>query len=64
MTNTIATIECATCSALLEVYRQEMPGEPNLGWSASDESLCKAPPVRRCPHARNEIKRRFSWFEG
>ena len=64
MPDTIATIECAACSALLEVYRQEMPGEANLGWTTSEEALCKAPPVRRCPHARAEMKRRFSWFDG
>ena len=64
MPNIIASIECSTCSAVLEIYRQEISGEPNLAWSTSDEGLCKAPPVRRCPHARNEIKRRFSWFDG
>jgi hypothetical protein len=56
----LATIECSTCSALLEVYPQAVPGEPSLGWSALDDGhLCKALPLRRCPHARTEIKLRF-----
>jgi hypothetical protein len=56
----LATIECATCSALLEVYPQDAPDEPSLGWSALDDGhLCQAPPLRRCPHARAEIKLRF-----
>jgi hypothetical protein len=62
--STIATVECSTCSALLEVSRQEVPGEPNLIWSTSDETPCRAPPVRRCPHARAEVKRRFAAFDG
>jgi hypothetical protein len=45
----IATIGYSTCSALLEVSRQERPGEPNVVWRTSDEALCKALPVRRCP---------------
>jgi hypothetical protein len=53
----VATIECSTCSALLEVYPQDVPGEPSLGWDAlNDGHLCKAPPMRRCPYARAEIK--------
>jgi hypothetical protein len=56
----LATIECATCSVLLEVYPQDVPDEPSLGWSALDDGhLCQAPPLRRCPHARAEIKLRF-----
>ena len=55
----IATIECSTCSALLEVYPQDVPGESSLGCSTRDGELCKAPPLRRCPHAWAEIKRRF-----
>jgi hypothetical protein len=56
----LATIECSTCSALLEVHLQNVPGEPSLGWSALDDGhLCKALPLRRCPHARAEIKLRF-----
>jgi hypothetical protein len=55
----VATIECSTCSALLEVHPQDVPGEPNLGWNTLDEDRCKAPPLKRCPHARAEIKLRF-----
>ena len=60
----MATIECSTCSTLLEVYSREKPGEPNLGWNALDADLCKAPPINRCPHARDEVKRRFAAFDG
>jgi hypothetical protein len=42
----VATIECATCSALLEVYPQDLPGEPSLGWNTLDEDRCKAPPLK------------------
>ena len=55
----VATIECATCSALLEVCPQDVSGEPVLGWNTLDEDCCKAPPLKRCPHARAEIKLRF-----
>jgi hypothetical protein len=61
----VATIECSTCSALLEIYPQNEPGEPSLGWDVLDDGeLCKAPPLRRCPRARAEIKLRFPAFEG
>jgi len=61
----LATIECSTCLALLEVYPQALPDEPNLGWSALyDGQLCQAPPLRRCPHARAEVKFRFQEFDG
>ena len=44
----VATIECSTCAALLEVYPQDVPGEPALGWNAlGDGHLCQAPPLRR-----------------
>jgi hypothetical protein len=59
----LAMIECAQCSALLEVYPQRVPGEPSLEWITRDEALCKAPPVKRCPHARAEVERRFPGFE-
>jgi hypothetical protein len=60
----MATIECSTCSTLLEVYPQDAPGGPNLGWTALDADQCKAPPINRCPHARAEVKRRFAGFDG
>jgi hypothetical protein len=52
VTSKVATIECSTCSTLLEIYPQDAPGEPNLGWNALDADQCKAPAIRRCPHAR------------
>jgi hypothetical protein len=57
--STLATIECATCSAWIEVYAQDEPGEPSIGWITRDELLCKSPLLKRCPHARAEIKLRF-----
>jgi hypothetical protein len=60
----MATLECSSCPTLLEVYPQEMPGEPNLGWNALDTDQCKASPINRCPHARAEVKRRFANFDG
>jgi len=58
-----ALIECSTCSAVLEIHPQEITGEPRLGWSARDEGLCRVPPLRRCPHAYAEAKRRFPDFD-
>ena len=55
----ITSVECSTCSALIEIYRQDVPGEPSLGWTTTDAELCKAPPLRRCPHARADIKRLY-----
>ena len=60
----MATIECATCSTLLELYPQDEPGQPNLRWNALDEDQCRAPPINRCPNARAEVKRRFAVFDG
>jgi hypothetical protein len=34
----VATIECSTCAALLEVYPQNVPGEPGLGWDVLDDA--------------------------
>ena len=59
----VALIECSICSALLEIHPQEITGEPGFGWSARDEDLCKAPPLKRCPHAHAETKRRFPDFD-
>jgi hypothetical protein len=64
VTSKMATIECSTCSTLLEVYPQDAPGEPNIGWKALDADRCTAPPIKRCPHARAEVKRRFARFDG
>jgi hypothetical protein len=59
----MATIECSTCSTLLEVHPQDEPGEPNLCWIALDADQCKAPPIHRC-YVRAEVKRRFAVFDG
>ena len=59
----LASIECAQCSALLEVYPQRAPGKPTVEWITQDENLCKSPPVSRCLHARTEIERRFPGFD-
>ena len=56
-------IDCSTCSALIDVYPQDAPGEPSLDWSTRDEDLCKAPPLRRCPHAPAAMKKRFPGFD-
>jgi len=60
----MATIECSTCSTLLEVYPQDAQGEPNLSWRALDADQCKAPPIKRCPYARAEVKLRFAGYDG
>jgi hypothetical protein len=59
----LASIECAQCSTLLEVYPQRIPEKPAIEWITQDENLCKSPPVSRCPHARTEIERRFPGFD-
>jgi hypothetical protein len=61
----MATIECSAYSVLLEIYPQDVGvGEPGVAWSTRDEELWMTPPVRRCPHAVGEIKRRFPGFHG
>jgi hypothetical protein len=60
----LATIECSTCSALLDVRPQDGPGEPNLCWIVLDADVCKLPPNNRCPYARAAIKQRFAGFDG
>jgi len=59
----LASIECEQCSALLEVYPLRAPGKQSLEWITRDESLCKSPPVSRCPHAHTEVERRFPGFD-
>ena len=59
----LASFECATCSAWIEVYPQDEPGEPSIGWNAQDEALCRSPPIRRCPHLRAEISVRHPGFD-
>jgi hypothetical protein len=55
----LATIECSTCSALIEVYPAAIRDGPDLEWSTLGNECCQLPPVTRCPYARNEVKRRF-----
>jgi hypothetical protein len=54
----IATIECAKCSALIEVYPASLRDGPDLEWSTLGDECCRSPPVTRCPYARDEIKLR------
>jgi hypothetical protein len=57
----LATIECSTCSALIEVF-PAVPGSrvADLQWAAlASGELCKSPPLNRCPHIRADIKRCF-----
>ena len=60
----LASIECAQCSALLEVYSQRIPGKPILEWITRDGDLCKSSPLDQCPNVRAEVERRFPGFEG
>ena len=63
--STLTTIECSTCSVLLEIFLQNTPGQPSLGWNALESGqVCKAPPLGRCPHAWSEVKRLFPDFDG
>ncbi len=57
----VATIECATCSALIEVFPSI---ESYLEWDVLGEDTCQSPPLNRRPYARNEIKRCFPDFDG
>lgn len=60
----VASFECLTCSVWVEVFPQDEPGEPCIGWNAQDETLCKSPPIRRCPHLHAEINERHPGFDG
>ena len=53
----LATIECATCGALIEVFRRDTPDGTTIDWRQHDADLCKQP--HRCPQARLEVRRRF-----
>jgi hypothetical protein len=55
----LATIECATCSALIEVFRRYEPVATIIVWSTQDDNLCERPPVTHCPRAHAEIRLRF-----
>ena len=55
----LAIIECATCSALIEVFRRYEPVATIIVWSTQDDNLCEQPSVARCPQAHAEIKLRY-----
>ncbi len=56
----LATIECAVCSAWIEVFGQYEGDELTLVWSTRDAAdLCRQPPLTACPQARAEVKRRY-----
>jgi hypothetical protein len=55
----MATIECATCSTLIEVFPTALSEGPDVEWARLEDDHCKAPPLARCPYARSEIKDRF-----
>jgi hypothetical protein len=55
----VATIECATCGAFIEVYRWRAEGQESIDWSIPDERLCRDPPMRDCRQARLQVRRRF-----
>ena len=56
----LATLECSTCTALIDVFQQY---EPDLAliWDARDVEgpSCQHPPSTSCPNARAEVERRY-----
>jgi hypothetical protein len=58
----MATIECATCSTLIEVFPTARSEGPDLEWERLGDDHCQSPPLARCPHARREIKDRYPGF--
>jgi len=56
----LATIECAVCSALIDVF-QEFDPEFTLIWRerADEEHTRQHPPVIGCAQARPEVVRMF-----
>jgi hypothetical protein len=55
----LATIECAICSALIEVFRRYEPETTVIVWSTQDDRPCERGPVVRCPRAHAEVRLRF-----
>jgi len=55
----LATIECAVCSVLIEVFRRYERGTATIFWSARDDHSCERRPVTGCPRAHAEVKMRF-----
>ena len=56
----LTTIECAVCSAWIEVFQQNEP-EFILVWRGRDdeENICQHPPVTTCQQARAEVFRMY-----
>lgn len=56
----LATIECGTCSALIEVYQQYEPNY-SLVWETRPDGFvhCRHGAVEHCPKAIAEVKLRF-----
>jgi len=56
----LTTIECASCSAWIDVFQQIEP-EINMVWRARDgeENACEHPPAATCPQARAEVFRMY-----
>jgi hypothetical protein len=55
----LATIECAVCSALIEVFRRYEPDAATIVWSTQDDHSCEQRPVAACPRAHAEVKLRY-----
>jgi hypothetical protein len=55
----LALLECAVCSALIEVYRHVAPKGDVIAWNMRYDETCQNPPSKRCPQVRAEIRRRF-----
>jgi hypothetical protein len=69
----IATIECATCGAFIEVYHQQVEGQDCVNWTVRDAELCRDPSIHRCrqvcpesgggSRTTSRVKPRCSWPE-
>jgi hypothetical protein len=55
----LATIECAACSTLIEVFRRYEPGRAAIFWSTQDDRSCEKPPIADCVRAHAEVKLRY-----
>src|SRR5215211_796593 len=53
----LALLECAVCSALIEIYRPIPSTGAALAWNMRYDETC--PPSKQCPQVRAEIRRRF-----
>jgi len=55
----LANIECAICSAVIEVFRRYESDKAIIFWSTQDDHSCKQPPIAGCPRAHVEVKLRY-----